>query len=331
MFARAPLRHSVFTACALLFACSDPRPAAIAPAQVPLTPPSCASLSDTCGANQTESCCLSLQVPGGSFLRGGDANFPAKVGDFSLDKFEVSVGRFRNFWRSYDAWRGASHPMPSEGAEGRILGSGWDPGWDADLDPTANDLAKSLRCLATEQTWTESENANHTLPINCVNWYQALAFCVWDGGRLPTEAEWEYAAAGGSEQRAYPWGELAPGKNAELSAYRRYFNPDPTAPEMSDIPAVGSIPAGNGKLGQADLAGSMWEWVFDWKMPYQVPCVDCFTNTNEMGTTSGNKTYRSVRGGSWNGEATFLKTSFRNGFSPDYHYSDFGVRCARPF
>jgi formylglycine-generating enzyme required for sulfatase activity len=55
-------------------------------------------------------------------------------------------------------------------------------------------------------TWTPTPSAHESLPINCVNWYQAYAFCIWDGGFLPSRAEWEYAASGGMQQLAYPWG-----------------------------------------------------------------------------------------------------------------------------
>ena len=69
-------------------------------------------------------------------------------------------------------------------------------------------------------TWTPSpvsgSASQENLPINCVDWAEAYAFCIWDGGFLPSEAEWEYAAAGGSLQLDYPWGSAGPGT---LNAY----------------------------------------------------------------------------------------------------------------
>jgi hypothetical protein len=72
--------------------------------------------------------------------------------------------------------------------------------------------------------WADPPDAAHAnLPMNCMNWYEAFAFCAWDGGRLPTEAEWNYAAAGGDQQRAYPWSS-PPGALVLDAAHASYYD-----------------------------------------------------------------------------------------------------------
>ena len=156
-----------------------------------------------------------------------------------------------------------------------------------------------------------------SLPMTCVTWYEAEAFYIWDGGRLPTEAEWNYAAAGGVEQRIYPWGSTAPNASYAVASYLT------GAGTIAAV--VGSKPKGNGKWGHADLAGNVWEWVQDWyASPYQNPCNDCGNPTPA--------TRHSIRGGGAGGGALGdLTASNRTFDSPVLPARSvvFGARCAR--
>ena len=172
--------------------------------------PSCDGLPTTCGPNGNESCCASRAIPGGMFNRLNAAAYQATVSDFVLDRFEVTVGRFRKF---VAAGKGtsASPPVTGQGANpNNPADQGWIADYNAVLPADATALATALLSCGTGgfTTWTSTAGSGEDLPIECVPSLDAQAFCIWDGGRLPTLAEWNYAAAGGGGadgQRYYPW------------------------------------------------------------------------------------------------------------------------------
>ncbi|HEY8039603.1 MAG TPA: SUMF1/EgtB/PvdO family nonheme iron enzyme, partial [Polyangiaceae bacterium] len=179
--------------------------------------PHCSGVASTCGAAGDENCCTSNLVPGGTFHRSydgvswKDAAFPATVSDFKLDRFLVTVGRMRSFVTAVEnGWQPAAgsgkheHLNGGGGVNGGTEG-GWDPSWNAGLATDRAGWDQNLLCDSKYQTWTSDAGGNEQRPINCVEWQEAYAFCIWDGGFLPTEAEINYAAAGGNEQRVYPW------------------------------------------------------------------------------------------------------------------------------
>ena len=286
------------------------------------TNPSCAGLAPTCGPNGDQDCCAASLVMGGPFLRdnGQNGNVMATVSDFRLDTFEVTVGRFRQF---VNAGMGTAQnpPAPSAGAHLQIPNSGWSASFDASLDPDTPTLVTELSCNAGIDTWTADPGPNEALPIVCVTWYEAMAFCAWDGGYLPSEAEWNYAAAGGSEQRAYPWS--SPPSSLALDCSYANYNTGSCNPPLETVDRVGSqSPKGDGKWGHADLAGNADEWVLDWwSTTYSNPCVDCANVTPSSGWT-----FRSGDLGTFE-TAKALRTGYRSNES--LRVDHIGFRCAR--
>ena len=280
--------------------------------------PGCVGLANNCGVSANLNCCATTTVPGGTFNRSNDAASPATVSDFKLDNYEVTVGRFRSFVAAY------TQPMIATGA-GKNANNpsdlGWEEAWNTSLPANAAVLNAEVNCDSARQTWTDLEASNETRPMNCVSWYVAQAFCIWDGGRLPTEAEWNYTAVGGSEQRVYPWGATVPEANAALAVHDcRYDGMANCSP--LDVAPVGSVIAGNGKWGHSDLAGSMAEWNQDWHSNvYPSPCSDCAQLTTS--------TMRVYRGGSYNSSSVGIKSASRLGIAQTTRSGTLGFRCAR--
>jgi formylglycine-generating enzyme required for sulfatase activity len=284
-------------------------------------PPSCSGLAATCGPSGNESCCTSLLVPGGTFFRSYDGvdftdpNYPATVADFYLDKYEITVGRFRAF---VNAGMGTQLNPPASGAGANplIAGSGWDSTWNTSLSADTASLKAAMQCDLTYQTWTDTAGDNESMPVNCMNWYTAFAFCAWDGARLPTEAEWNYAAAGGSEQRYYPWSSPATSTTIDDS-YAVYCGGSCTPQNVGS-----KSPTGDGKWGQSDLAGNLWEWMLDYYAdPYPMPCDSCVASIAAFD--------RVARGGCFSDVASNLRSALRNNNDPSGHSFAFGARCAR--
>lgn len=291
---------------------------------------SCRYLPDICGLDY-RSCCAVGDVKGGEFVAGGlpagttaDPALRSHVSGFALGRFEVTVGRFRAFLDDYEAWRASGAPRAGDGSHPSIPGSGWDVRWlrQPGDPPERYGLGVTRAEVESEVTGCLGAPLSTAMwgqPVNCVTFYEAEAFCIWDGGRLPTDLEWEYAAAGGDENRIYPWGDEQPTHGR--ATYGCIVNL-PSSPCL--IPPVGSFPDGEGRFGQLDLAGSLQEWTFDAVgIPRSLPCDDCASVAWIYDVNP-----RVSRGGNWNGDADKLRVTSSEMMEARVRLSSYGFRCA---
>lgn len=283
--------------------------------------PSCRELATSCAGSDPD-CCASNPVEGGTFQRDNvldEAVFAATIGDFRLDTYEVTVGRFARYLAAYPG----SKPAAGSGKNPRnAADTGWDPAWDQFLPADQAALKAAVLCDQDLYTW----GAGDDLAMNCVTWFDANAFCIWDGGRLPTSAEWDYVAAGGKDQRPFPWSH-SPSDETIDGSYAVYsFHPGDSPVTHDYVAPVGSkSPKGDGKYGQSDLAGNVWEWVQDWYVPYPTStCNNCATLVAPPNTTD-----RVTRGGSTYDDATYLKADIVDVRDPTSRIYYIGLRCAR--
>jgi formylglycine-generating enzyme required for sulfatase activity len=212
---------------------------------------------------------------------------------------------------------------------GSVYETGWDTSWY--LPKTSVEWGSDLQCPPIA-TWTGMPGGpdKENRPINCVTWYEAYAFCIWDGGFLPTEAEWNYVAAGGMQQCAYPWSN--PPTNVAIDcSFANYLGGDGgTSCNLIDgVNAVGSrSPRGDGIWGHADLAGNLREWTLDFQTKYPLPCQNCtaLVRAGDAGKVR--------RGGAFDNIAANVLVPDRfgadfSGADPGQREYGTGIRCAR--
>jgi formylglycine-generating enzyme required for sulfatase activity len=147
-------------------------------------------------------------------------------------------------------------------------------------------------------------------PINCETWFEAGDYCTWREARLPTEAEWEYAARG-PDGLVYPWGDEFVADNVVYPG------------NANGTEDVGSKPGGASWVGAYDMSGNVWEWVSTISAPYPYDSDDGRENNHDT------QSYRVLRGGSFDGHD--FRAADRDSFNPDYVYYNIGFRCARSY
>ena len=151
------------------------------------------------------------------------------------------------------------------------------------------------------------------LPRERITWFEARDFCEQRGGRLPTEAEWEYAARG-PDNLMYPWGNDFVADNVVYSGN-----------SGNQTAAVGSRPGGVSWVGAQDLSGNVWEWVSTIYQDYPYSATDGRENNSDT------RDIRGLRGGSYYDMEYNLRTADRSGTYSDNQDYNYGFRCARSY
>ena len=263
-------------------------------------------------------------IPAGTFEMGSaDADADADeqpvhtvhLDAFYMDEYEVTNAQFKAFVNANPAWQ-------KDNIEDRFHWGTYLLHWNGNDYPAGK--------------------ADH--PVVFVSWYAAMAYAEWAGKRLPTEAEWEYAARGGFAWKKYPWGDTITPADAkydldydihrELSKLPVLYEPTAITGNATRVGAY----ADNG-YGLYDMAGNVWEWCLD---AYDADFYAASDNSRnpiaggitihelrENFTSIPTDPGRVLRGGSWRDRATFLRVANRGRDTPTNTNGFYGFRCVR--
>lgn len=172
----------------------------------------------------------------------------------------------------------------------------------------------------TRDSYYNDDRYDH-YPVIWIRWDQAAAYCAWAGRRLPSEAEWEYAARG-PQGFMFPWGDSFDGSLLNYcDVHCAGVNDETVDDGYADTAPVGSYPGGASWCGALDMAGNVREWVADWFGYYSLE-----EQLNPTGPSSGDS--RIPRGGSWYDVPDNVRSTNRGGLSSDYTRHKVGFRCA---
>lgn len=249
-----------------------------------------------------------LFIPSGTFLMGAaeadvlaavdeQPAHPVTLSGFYMDQYEVSVAQYAAFLNELGDYERACFDADCTLPRTRV-------GFTSHL--LDEDLGDGVIQYVAETGFSKH-------PVNHISWYGAQAYCEFVGGRLPTEAEWEYAARG-TDGRIYPWG------NSPPDSSRAVFNSE----SYDALLPVDALPDGASPFGIYGMAGSMWEWTADW---YDEDTYARGATRNPTGPETG--LARIIRGGAWpfNNGAERLRATNRHSLAPAFISAIVGFRC----
>ncbi|HEY6376301.1 MAG TPA: formylglycine-generating enzyme family protein [Edaphobacter sp.] len=277
-----------------------------------------------------------ISLPGGEFLMGTDyaGGFPADgegpVRRIALDPFQIDATPVTN--------AAFSEFVNTTGYVTEAETFGWSfVFWSHLPVDRFHDLVEDTVaaapwwCKVPGASWKQPSGPGSDLrdlndhPVVHVSWHDAAAFAKWAGKRLPTEAEWEFAARGGLEQKLFPWGdELTPGGRHFCNVWQGGFPTEDTAEDgYAGTCPVRAFPPND--YGLYSVAGNVWEWCADWFSTNHVPEL----RHNPMGPATG--TGKIMKGGSFLCHASYCnryRVAARTENTPDSSTSNIGFRCA---